>query len=78
MNLVNVSNLVAIKKLCHIRITHEHVSMGVCCMQDAIDVLKTEEDKQKQFLDNIETWDCVLGKGKNDQMFDSEIFEYLL
>ena len=45
--------------------TYEHVSMGVCRIQDAIDVLKTEDDKQ-QFLDNIEKWDCVLGKG----MFD--------
>ena len=46
--------------------TYEHVSMGVCCIQDAIDVLN-KEDKQ-QFLDNIETWDCVLGKGMDDQM----------
>ena len=37
--------------------------------KDAIDVLKTEDDKQ-QFLDNIEKWDCVLGKGMKDKMFD--------
>ena len=33
--------------------TYEHVSMGACRIQDAIDVLKTEDDKQ-HFLDNIE------------------------
>ena len=49
--------------------TYEHVSMGACCIQDAIDVLK-KGDKQ-QLLDNTETWDCVLGKGMNCQMFDS-------
>ena len=48
--------------------TYEHVIMGVCCILDAIDVYKNE-DKQ-QFLDAIETWDCVLGKGMDDQMFD--------
>ena len=32
--------------------TYENVSMGVCRIQDAIDVLKTEDDKQ-QFLNNI-------------------------
>ena len=48
--------------------TYENVSLGVCRIQDALNVLK-KQDKQ-QFLDNIETWDCVLGKGMNDQMFD--------
>ena len=42
--------------------TGENVSMRACRIQDAIDVLKTEGDKQ-QFLDNIEKWDCVLGEG---------------
>ena len=37
---------------------HENVSMGVCRIQDAIDVLKIEDDKQ-QLLDNIEKRDCV-------------------
>ena len=46
-----------------------NVSMGVCRMQDAIDVINTTDDQQ-QFLDNIETWDCVSGKGMNNQMFD--------
>ena len=27
--------------------TFENVSMGVCCIQDVIDVLKTEDDKKK-------------------------------
>ena len=40
----------------------------VCCIQDAIDVLKKEDEQQ--FLGDIETWDCVLGKGMNGQMFD--------
>ena len=46
--------------------TYANVSMGVCRIQDAINVLKTEDDKQ-QFLDHVKTWDCVLG---NDKMFD--------
>ena len=49
--------------------TYDNVNLGVCRIQDAIDVLKTEDDKQ-HCLDNIETWGCVLGKGMNDQMFD--------
>ena len=49
---------------------YENVSSGACCIQDAIDVLKTEDDKQKQLIDDIETWNCVLGKGMNNQMFD--------
>ena len=49
--------------------TYDNVSMGVCCIQDAIDVLTTEDDKH-QFLYNTETWDCILGKGMHDQMFD--------
>ena len=24
----------------------------------------------QQFLNNIETWDCILGKGMDNQMFD--------
>ena len=47
--------------------TYENVSMGACCIQDALDVRKTEVDKT-QLLDNIETWNCVLGKGMNNQM----------
>ena len=50
--------------------THENVSMGVCCIQDAIDVPKTEYGKQLIYMYIIETWNCVLGKGMNNQMFD--------
>ena len=49
--------------------TYENVSMGACRIQDAINVLKTGDDKQ-QLLDNIETWECVIGKGMNNQMCD--------
>ena len=48
--------------------TYENVEMGACRIQDAIDILK-DDDKQ-QFLDNIEKWDCILGKGMDNQMFD--------
>ena len=37
------------------------VPMGACRIQDALDILK-DDDKQ-QFLDNLENWDCILGKG---------------
>ena len=40
--------------------TYEHDNMGACSIQYVLDVVKTE-DKQ-QFLDYIETWDCILGK----------------
>ena len=48
--------------------TYETVSMGACSIQSALDILK-DEDKQ-QFLNNLEKWDCVLGTGMNDKMFD--------
>ena len=43
--------------------------MGACSIQSALDVLKDEY--KKQFLDNLEKWDCILGKGMGNQMFDS-------
>ena len=49
--------------------THQNVTVGACCIQDALGILK-DEDKQQR-VDNIEEWGCVLGKGMNDQMFDS-------
>ena len=49
--------------------THQHADMGACCVQDALYIILKDEDKQ-QFLDNIEKWGCVLGKGMNNQMFD--------
>ena len=48
--------------------TYENVSMDACRIQDALDIIK-DDDKQ-QFLDNLETWDCILGKGMDNQMFD--------
>ena len=48
--------------------TYEHINMGACSIQDALDVLKPEG--KQQFLDNLETWNCILGKGMTDQMFD--------
>ena len=48
--------------------TYENVSMGACFIQSALDILK--DDEKQHFLDNLETWDCIIGKGLNDQMFD--------
>ena len=48
--------------------TYEHVSMGACSIQPALDIIK--DDGKQQFLDNLEKWDCIIGKGMNDQMFD--------
>ena len=42
--------------------------MGACCVQGALGIILKDEDKQ-QFVDNIEKWGCVLGKGVNNQMF---------
>ena len=48
--------------------TYENVSMGACSIQSALDILN-DDDKQ-QFLDNIEKWDCILGKGMKSPMLD--------
>ena len=42
--------------------------MGAASIQSALDVL-SGSDKQ-QFLDSLEKWDCILGKGMDNQMFD--------
>ena len=47
--------------------THQNDDIGACCVQDALDILK-DDDKQ-QFLNNFEQWDCILGKGMDNQMF---------
>ena len=47
--------------------------MGACSIQGALDVLNTEDDNT-HLLDNIETWNCVLGKDMNTHMFD--LIEY--
>ena len=48
--------------------THQNVDMGACCVQGALDILK--DDDAQQFLNNLEQWDCILGKGMDNQMFD--------
>ena len=48
--------------------TYGNVTMGACSIQSALDILK-DADKQ-QFLDNLENWDCILGRGMHNQMFD--------
>ena len=48
--------------------TYENVRMGAASIQSALHVLK-QEDKQ-QFLDNLEKWDCILGKIMDNHMFD--------
>ena len=45
-----------------------NVNMGACSIQSALDILK--DDCKQQFLDNLERWDCILGKGMDNQMFD--------
>ena len=47
--------------------THQHVDMGACCVQGALDILK--DDDAQQFLNNLEQWDCILGKGMDSQLF---------
>ena len=47
---------------------HQNVDMGACCVQDALGILK-DADKQ-QLLNNLEKWDCSLGKGMDNQMFE--------
>ena len=42
--------------------------MGACSIQSALDVLR-KEGKQ-QFLDSLEQWNCILGNGMENQMFD--------
>ena len=48
--------------------TYEHVTMGACSIQSALDIIK-DEDK-KRFLDNLENWGCILSKGMDSEMFD--------
>ena len=49
--------------------TYGNVDMGACSIQSALDILK-DGDKQQQLLDNIEKWECTLGKDMDNQMFD--------
>ena len=43
--------------------------MGAASIQSALDILKDDDGKQ-HFLDNLEKWDCVLGNGMDNKMFD--------
>ena len=52
----------------HNAYTYENVTVGACSIQSALDILK--DDDKKQFLDNLEKWDCILGKSMDNQMFD--------
>ena len=45
--------------------TYENVKIGAASIQSALDIIKDDDDTQ-HVLDNLETWDCVLGNG----MFD--------
>ena len=48
--------------------TYENVTMGACSIQSALDIL--QDDDTQQSLSNLEQWDCILGKGMDNQMFD--------
>ena len=48
--------------------TYEHVSMGAASIQSALDILN-DSDKQP-FLANLGKWNCVLGLGMENRMFD--------
>ena len=57
------------KEVMHYNVyTYGHVAMGACSTQSALDILK--DDGKQQFLDNLENWDCILGKGMHNEMFD--------
>ena len=55
--------------------TYENVTMGACSIQSALYNLK--DDGKQQFLDNLENWGCILGKGMDNEMFglnNSQVF----
>ena len=39
-------------------------------MLNSISIRCTKKEDKQQFLDNLETWNCILGKGMDKQMFD--------
>ena len=47
---------------------YENDSMGACSIHDDLTILS--DNDEHIFLDNLETWDCILGKGINNEMFD--------
>ena len=48
--------------------TYENVTMGAACIQPALDTLK--DDDKHHVLNNLEKWDCILGKSMENQLFD--------
>ena len=48
--------------------TYENVEMGACSIKSALDILK--DGGKQQFLDNLDKWDCILGKSMDNQIFD--------
>ena len=48
--------------------TYGNVNMGACSIQSALDILK--DGGKQQFLDNLDKWDCILGKSMDNQIFD--------
>ena len=47
--------------------TYENVNMCACSIQSVLDILK--DGDEQQFLNNLENWGCILGKGMNNEMF---------
>ena len=46
--------------------TYENVTIGACSIKSALDIFKDADEKH--FLDNLGNWDCILGKGIDNQM----------
>ena len=48
--------------------TYQNVPMGACSIQSALGIIT--DDGKHHFSNNLEKWDCILGKGMENQMFD--------
>ena len=46
----------------------KHVQMGAASIQSALDILR-DSDKHTFLLDNVDKWECLLGKGMNNRVF---------
>ena len=44
--------------------TYENVNMGACSIQSALCMFK--DGVKQQFLDHLEKWDCISGKGMDN------------
>ena len=53
--------------------TYENVTMDFCYNKSALDILKDDDDKKKQILDNLGKYDCNLGDCKFDLIKYSSI-----